>query len=385
MYLVPGISFMAQDDYPVAGAPCAATMTIKQDIRRQALWAAGEKLTQTGCWEHDLATGELLWSDNLFRIFGDDPGAVEPSFEHAFSRIHPDDRGRVGNALRETTASRMVDYRIIRPDGDRRYVRGTITVADPSDGGPGRLVGIVQDLTDSVHAEREIAAHVAVAEALAEWEDLGRGAHRLMAELTTALDCDAGIFWVPRGDVLIARVFWTGAVVDGDALQAASSVACPRRGIGVPGRAWESALPQAGTPGDAASAAWAARHNGVPPAGALAIPAVDDRQVLAVVELKRDREIVVGERLMRSLCGISHELGHFLARRGGELVAPPLTPREIEVLQLAAEGLSAAQTAERLTVGAATVRTHLENIYAKLLVADRSSAVATAMRLGIIT
>jgi ATP/maltotriose-dependent transcriptional regulator MalT len=87
---------------------------------------------------------------------------------------------------------------------------------------------------------------------------------------------------------------------------------------------------------------------------------------------------------MRSLCGISHELGHFLARRGGELAAPLLTPREIEVLQLAAEGLSAAQTARRLRVGTATIRTHLANIYAKLLVADRSSAVAAAIRLGII-
>ena len=363
-------------------------MTTEEDIRRQALWASGEKLTQTGCWEHDLATGELIWSDNLFRIFGDDPGAVEPSFEHVLLRTHPDDRGRIRDAiraLRETSVSRMIEYRIVRPDGDRRYVRGTITVADPSDGGPGRVVGVVQDLTDSIHAEREIAAHVAVAEALAEWEDLERGAHRLMGELATALDCDAGIFWVPRGEVLVARMLWTGAAVDGDALERESRVASPRRGIGVPGRAWRSARPQAGTPDDAASAAWAGDRHGALLAGAVAVPAVDGRAVLAVVELRRDREIVLGERLMRSLCGISRELGHFLARRGGELAAPPLTPREVEVLQLAAEGLSAAETATRLMVGAATVRTHLGNIYAKLEVGDRPSAVATAMRLGLIT
>ena len=362
-------------------------MTIEEDIRRQALWAAGERLTQTGCCEHDLATGEITWSDNVFRIFGDDPGAVEPGFEHALLRTHPDDRALVGDAiraLRETGEPQVIDHRITRPNGERRYVRATITRADPSDGGPDRLVGIVQDLTDSIHAEREIAAHVAVAEALAAWEDLGRGAHRLMAELATALDCDAGIFWVPGGDVLVARVLWSGAAVDGDALETASRAAAPRRGIGVGGRAWESALPQAGMPGDAASAAWAGDRDAAQLAGAVAIPAVDGRTVLAVVELRRDREIVLGERIMRSLCGISRELGHFLARRGGELAPPPLTPREIEVLQLAAEGLSAAQTAERLTVGAATIRTHLGHIYAKLQARDRPSAVATAMRLGII-
>lgn len=307
-------------------------MTTEQDIRRQALWAWGEKLTQTGCWEHDLATGELIWSDNLFRIFGDDPGAVEPSLEHVLLRTHPDDRARVGagvRALRETGEHQVIDHRIVRPDGDRRYVRATITVGDPSDGGPDRLVGIVQDLTDSIHAEREIAAHVAVQEALADWEDLARGAHRLMAELITALDCDAGIFWVPDGDVLVARVLWSGELVDGVALQAASRAASPCRGIGVAGRAWQSGLPEEAGPGDAATAAWAGDGN-AQLVGAIAIPAVSERSVLAVVELKRGREIALGERLMRSLCGISHELGHFLARRGGELAAPLLTPREIE-------------------------------------------------------
>jgi len=54
------------------------------------------------------------------------------------------------------------------------------------------------------------------------------------------------------------------------------------------------------------------------------------------------------------------------------------------VLQLAAEGLSARDAAERLFVSAATVRTHLGNIYARLGVSDKTSAVAKALRLGLI-
>ena len=61
-----------------------------------------------------------------------------------------------------------------------------------------------------------------------------------------------------------------------------------------------------------------------------------------------------------------------------------LTPRELEVLALAAQGLSARQTAERLIVSPATVRTHFENIYAKLGVSDKASAVASALRQGLI-
>ncbi len=107
--------------------------------------------------------------------------------------------------------------------------------------------------------------------------------------------------------------------------------------------------------------------------------------MLAVVELNSDREIRLSERLMRSLHGIAYELGHFLARRRAELGAQLLTAREVEVLQHAAAGMTARMTAERLTVSAGTVRTHLENIYCKLDVSDKASAVATALRLGIIT
>jgi ATP/maltotriose-dependent transcriptional regulator MalT len=61
-----------------------------------------------------------------------------------------------------------------------------------------------------------------------------------------------------------------------------------------------------------------------------------------------------------------------------------LTRRELEILQLAADGLSGPRIAERLFVSPATVKTHFENIYAKLDVSDRASAVAHTLRAGLI-
>ena len=61
-----------------------------------------------------------------------------------------------------------------------------------------------------------------------------------------------------------------------------------------------------------------------------------------------------------------------------------LTRREAEILELAAEGRSAPLIAAELVVSRATVRTHFENMYAKLGVGDRAGAVARAMRLGLI-
>jgi DNA-binding CsgD family transcriptional regulator len=70
------------------------------------------------------------------------------------------------------------------------------------------------------------------------------------------------------------------------------------------------------------------------------------------------------------------------ARRSIE--APSITPRETEVLQLASHGLTAAEIAAELVVSVGTVKTHLQNIYPKLGVSEKASAVATALRHGLI-
>ena len=61
-----------------------------------------------------------------------------------------------------------------------------------------------------------------------------------------------------------------------------------------------------------------------------------------------------------------------------------LTPREIEVLALAADGLSGPELAGELALSPATIKTHFKNVYMKLDVNSRAAAVARAMRLGVI-
>jgi DNA-binding CsgD family transcriptional regulator len=62
-----------------------------------------------------------------------------------------------------------------------------------------------------------------------------------------------------------------------------------------------------------------------------------------------------------------------------------LSPRERQVLELAADGLNGPAIAKELVLSAATVRTHFGHIYKKLDAADRAAAVAKAMRLGLIS
>jgi two-component system nitrate/nitrite response regulator NarL len=69
-------------------------------------------------------------------------------------------------------------------------------------------------------------------------------------------------------------------------------------------------------------------------------------------------------------------------RRSDDL--PVLSARELEVLRLAADGLSAVEIGRRLHLSRTTVRTHLQHIYEKLGVGDRTAAVAQALRSGLL-
>jgi two-component system nitrate/nitrite response regulator NarL len=70
--------------------------------------------------------------------------------------------------------------------------------------------------------------------------------------------------------------------------------------------------------------------------------------------------------------------------RRGLIERPLLSPREVEVLRLAAEGRSASEMAAELSLSVATIKSHLQRIYERLEVSDRAAAVASAMRRGLL-
>jgi DNA-binding CsgD family transcriptional regulator len=235
------------------------------------------------------------------------------------------------------------------------------------------------------HAEREIAARLAVSEALSVWDSLEQGGERLLRELTAALDFAVGALWLPQGRVLARRVFWSAPTSETRGFERATRELCLAMGIGLPGQAWARRQPidlASVIADDGFIRHAAAARNGL--RAGVAIPALRGDEVLAVVELYSTDRAALSERLIRLLTGVGYELGAFLARRRGELKPQLLTPRQLEILQLAAEGLAGPVIAERLGLSGATVKTHFEHIYERLGVSGRTAAVAHAMRDGLI-
>ena len=347
-----------------------------------------ERVARLGTWEWLPITDAQVWSDNLYRIFEVEPGEITPTREYVLERTHPDDRERVAKYVELSVLVPRpppIEYRIRQPAGDVRYLRSTITNIDTGPEGARQIVGMVQDVSDQRLASRELAAHVAVSTALIDWYSFQDGATHLLNDLGTACEFAVGALWLPHGDLLAAELLWSeSALEEISGFEAMTLALRLPRGASLPGLAWRSKRPE--TIIDVSHEPGFRRHEVALAAGlhgAIAFPALVADEVLAVLEFySRDQDHI--DRLRPTLAAIGSELGEFFSRRRGDLAPARLTPRELQILQLAAIGNAAPQIAESLSISVSTVKTHMDNTYRKLDVSDRAAAVATAMRLGVI-
>jgi len=126
--------------------------------------ADAEALAHAGSFTSDPRGDDIEWSDELYRVFGIEPRAIEPTLQLVFDMVHPDDLAMV--QARITTLMRTgepfdMEYRINRLDGGAAWVRARTSV-DMGPAGPERLFGSVQDITESKRLEESLAAYAAI-------------------------------------------------------------------------------------------------------------------------------------------------------------------------------------------------------------------------------
>ena len=109
-----------------------------------------------GAWESDQRDGSLYWSKHIPVLFSGHEHGIEASLENFRNSIHPDDRQRVGEAVRESIengASYDIEHRVVWPDGTVRWVHELGEVVRDMDGNAITLRGVVGDVTDRKVAE----------------------------------------------------------------------------------------------------------------------------------------------------------------------------------------------------------------------------------------
>ena len=111
-----------------------------------------QRIAKLGNWYWDLKSGEILWSDGFYQVFGRDAASGPLTVEALMEFLHPDDRDRVSQAVDDAIAGRRpyrIDYRVRRTDnGEERWVHAEGEVPQDAEGNPLALVGTIQDITE---------------------------------------------------------------------------------------------------------------------------------------------------------------------------------------------------------------------------------------------
>lgn len=120
--------------------------------------ASAQQLAGMGDYDWHIASDTNRWSDQLYRIYGYEPQSFNASYERFLGNIHPDDRERIQEIHQQAYATgepyAMIE-RIVRPDGQLRYLSSNGEVIMDADGVPVRMRGTCIDVTERVLAEHE--------------------------------------------------------------------------------------------------------------------------------------------------------------------------------------------------------------------------------------
>ena len=125
-------------------------------LTNQAQLTEAQHLAHLGSWDLDLASNDLVWSEEIYRIFEIDPAVFAASYEAFVDAIHPEDRERVHRAYSQSVANRVpysTEHRLLFPDGQIKFVLERGETFYDAEGRPSRSMGTVQDITEQVQLQ----------------------------------------------------------------------------------------------------------------------------------------------------------------------------------------------------------------------------------------
>ena len=118
-----------------------------------------QQIANVGDWEWQIATGASVWSEQTYRLMGEEADQFTPTYEALRQRVHPEDRAAFDQAMERAltgTSGFDAEFRIVRPDGTARVVHSRGEVLRDAAGRPQSMTGVWLDITERKQAEAEI-------------------------------------------------------------------------------------------------------------------------------------------------------------------------------------------------------------------------------------
>jgi PAS domain S-box-containing protein len=159
--------------------------------RSEIYWAEAQRLSRTGSFGWKPSTGEIIWSEETFRIFQYNQ-ATKPTLELILQRVHPEDVVQVRRTIERAQDGKdfNLEHRLVMPEGSIKYVR-VVAHATSDESGAVEFVGAVMDVTSAKETEQTL-----------------REREAYLAEAQKLTHTGSGAWSVPRFDALYLSDEW---------------------------------------------------------------------------------------------------------------------------------------------------------------------------------
>jgi PAS domain S-box-containing protein len=162
----------------------------KELQRREADLEGAQRVSHTGSFGWRVPSGELIWSEETFRIFQYDP-AAKPAVEMILQRVHPEDAALVRQNIDRVSQERKdfdFEHRLLMPDGLIKHVRVVGHPLPQEESGELEFIGAITDITERKRAEALLAGEKRLLEMVAR----GRSLAQILDNLCRLVEEQAG-------------------------------------------------------------------------------------------------------------------------------------------------------------------------------------------------
>jgi len=175
-------------------------------VHEQLLMAA--EVAELGVWSWTLADNALQWNDRMFEFYGQSLSLRNNglSYEHWYSRVHPEDAVAAAENLDAAVKGLAVynpTFRVVLPDGQTRFIQAGAQIERSPSGAALRVTGINRDIT----SQRELESHLLYAKEQADTANAAKSAFlaNMSHEIRTPMNAVLGMLQLVQNTDLNGR------------------------------------------------------------------------------------------------------------------------------------------------------------------------------------
>ena len=168
---------------------------------------------QMGTWEWDIKKKKIKWSEILEKIHGIEKGSFSGRFKDYLKDIHPEDKAKVISRINKILGKGKkysVQYRIVRPDGQIRWLDAKGQVLRDEEGRPSKMIGICLDITSTKDLQERFKALYLISKEIWKANSLKQISKKILKVISETFKFQMGALWLLDEDknAMLLELIW---------------------------------------------------------------------------------------------------------------------------------------------------------------------------------